>query len=238
MRLLAFEGQYPIEDNPIHNNSAFPILSLNKIISKLLLSEKLKKHLIVRLSEYTIYEDFCYYVWKLLQKNLTPTKMNAPNAIFIQNYLEMLNVLIKAPSAPVNETNNEELPEIVDKFLCKPIKLDDIGMRRNVNKIWNFIVQWPHNDTTHRQLLVLLLEKVLVHLEKPTLLTDYLMDSLDIGGPVSLLALQGIFILIHKYNMSYPNIYEKLYGMFEPEIFHMKFKPRLFYLADIFLTST
>lgn len=26
--------------------------------------------------------------------------------------------------------------------------------------------------------------------------------------------------------------------MFEPEIFHTKFKARLFYLADIFLTST
>lgn len=111
-------------------------------------------------------------------------------------------------------------------------------MRKNVNKSWNFMIQWEFNDITHRQLLVLLLEKVIQHLEKPMLLTDFLMDSLDVGGPISLLALQGIFILIQKFNMSYPNIYEKLYGMFEPELFCMKFKPRLFYLADIFLTST
>jgi len=34
---------------------------------------------------------------------------------------------------------------------------------------------------THQQLLVVLLERVLPHLDKPLLLTDYLMDSLDMG---------------------------------------------------------
>lgn len=59
-----------------------------------------------------------------------------------------------------------------------------------------------------------------------------------VGGAVSLLALQGMFTLIQKHNITYPNVYEKLYSMFEPEIFHTKFKARLFYLADIFLSST
>lgn len=52
-----------------------------------------------------------------------------------------------------------------------------------------------------------------------------------------MLALQGVFTLIQQHNLTYPNIYEKLYSMFEPEIFHTKFKARLFYLADIFLSS-
>lgn len=224
MKLLAIEGSH---------SQSFPILQLNKIISKLLLSDKLMKNLIVRLSEYTAYEDFRYYTWKLIMKNLMPTNKNDLNTIFIQNYLELLNVLIVAPTqAAVSEEEDDK------KYFCKSIKLEATALRKNVNKVWNFIVQWPHTEFTQRQLLVLLLEKIIVHLEKPTMLTDYLMDTLDIGGPISLLALQGIFILIHKYNMSYPNIYEKLYMMFEPEIFHMKFKPRLFYLADIFLTST
>lgn len=55
---------------------------------------------------------------------------------------------------------------------------------------------------------------------------------------MSLLALQGVFTLIQKHNITYPNVYEKLYSMFEPEIFHTKYKARLFYLADIFLSST
>lgn len=99
-------------------------------------------------------------------------------------------------------------------------------------------MNWKHDDVCHRQVLILLLEKVLAHLDKPVLLTDFLMDSLDVGGAISLLALQGIFILIQQHNLTYPNIYEKLYSMFEPEIFHTKYKARLFYLADIFLSSS
>lgn len=53
-----------------------------------------------------------------------------------------------------------------------------------------------------------------------------------------MLALQGVFTLIQQHNLTYPKLYEKLYSMFEPEIFHTKFKARLFYLADIFLSSS
>lgn len=230
MKILTNEGLHPIDDQL--NQQPFPILQLNKVISKLLLSERLMKNVIVRLSDYAIHEDFCFYVWKLIMKNLIPTNKNDLNATFIQNYLELLNVLIPTPAA-LGEADNEG-----KRFLCKSVGLDPQALRRNVNKVWNVVVQWPHTDVTQRQLLVLLLEKVLVYLEKPTMLTDYLMDSLDVGGQISLLALQGIFVLIHKHNISYPNIYEKLYMMFEPEIFHMKFKPRLFHLADIFLSSS
>lgn len=233
MKLLTFEGFNPLDDQL--NQQPFPILQLNKIISRLLLSECLMKNIIVRFSDYVIYEDVCYYVWKLIMKNLIPKSKSDLNTTFIQNYLELLNVLIPSPST-INEAKDNE--EEGKRYLCKTIKLDSQALRRNVNKVWNVVVQWPHDEVSQRQLLVLLLEKVLSYLDKPTMLTDYLMDSLDVGGQVSLLALQGIFILIHKHNMSYPNIYEKLYMMFEPEIFHMKFKPRLFHLADIFLTSS
>lgn len=76
------------------------------------------------------------------------------------------------------------------------------------------------------------------HLDKPVLLTDFLMDSLDADGPIGLLALQGVFLLVTQHNLEYPNIFTKLYSMFEPEIFHTKYKARLFYLSDLFLSST
>jgi U3 small nucleolar RNA-associated protein 19 len=232
MKLLTAEGKFLADGQDQEKN--FPIVHMNQILTKLLSWEKQNKHLITKLSEFACYEDFLYFSWKLLLKNLTPTKLNHPNPIFIENYLEFLNVIIRGQKTQQLNGESSESSE----FLCKQVKLEDPVAKRNINKIWNFIAQWEHNETTHRQLLVLLLEKILVHLEKPILLTDFLMDSLDAGGPISLLALQGIFVLIHKFNMSYPNIYEKLYAMFEPEIFHMKFKPRLFYLADIFLAST
>lgn len=115
---------------------------------------------------------------------------------------------------------------------------DENITRKYLNNVWQCVMHWQHTTQTHKQMLIVLLEKVIKHLEKPILLTDFLMDSLDVGGAVSLIALQGIFVLVRDYNLNYPNIYDKLYSMFEPEIFHTKYKARLFFLADVFLSST
>jgi U3 small nucleolar RNA-associated protein 19 len=224
MKLLLNEGQFPLEEHENTHQQFFPVQNLSKVISKLLLGSK---HQIVKFSEYTEYDDVHFYTWKILLKTIVPQPHSDFNHVFIQNFIEFLNVLIPSES-------NDSDP----KFWCKEVKLDEQTRKRYINKAWNNMVKWDHNEGTQRQLLLLLLEKILVHLDKPQLLADYLMDSLDVGGSVSLLALQLIFILIHKYNMSYPNIYKKLYAMFEPECFHMKFKARLFYLGDIFLSSS
>jgi len=115
---------------------------------------------------------------------------------------------------------------------------DQLSVKRALNKVWPCIMYWELTPQLHKQMLVVLLERIMPYLEKPVLLTDLLMDSLDVNGPVGVLALQGIFILVTKHNLEYPNIFTKLYSMFEPEIFHTKYKARLFYLSDLFLSST
>lgn len=115
---------------------------------------------------------------------------------------------------------------------------DQSAVKRALNKVWACVMHWELTPQLHKQLLIVLLERVMSHLEKPISLTDFLMDSLDVDGPVGVLALQGVFILVTKHNLEYPNIFTKLYSMFEPEIFHTKYKARLFYLSDLFLSST
>lgn len=232
MKLIANEGQYPLEECERNNQKQFPVQSLSKVISKLLFEPVSMKNLIIKFSDYTIYEDVVFYTWKIILKAIVPQPNSDFNHNFIQNFMEFINILIEA------ESSSDKVEETEKKFLCKDVTLDPLTLKRYINKAWNNMVKWDHNEQTQRQLLLILLEKILVHLDKPQLLADYLMDSLDVGGSVSLLALQLIFILIHKYNMSYPNIYKKLYSMFEPECFHMKFKARLFYLGDIFLSSS
>lgn len=117
-------------------------------------------------------------------------------------------------------------------------KCDYASAKKSLNKVWSCIMHWELTPPLHKQLLIVLLERVMTHLEKPVLMTDFLMDSLDADGPIGLLALQGVFILVTKHNLDYPNIFTKLYSMFEPEIFHTKYKARLFYLSDLFLKST
>lgn len=117
-------------------------------------------------------------------------------------------------------------------------KFDYQKVRKAINSCWHKVMREELSLATRKQALMVLLESLLNHIEKPILLTDFLMDSLHIGGPVSLLALQGIFTLIQEHNITYPNIYTKIYDLFNADIFHTKFKARLFYLTDLFLSST
>lgn len=163
---------------------------------------------------------------------LTPKGATVPNDEFAQNYLELINAI------PVTKELQEGKRLLCSDECVTDETFDYNATRKCINKAWNCVMLWQMKEQIHKHVLIILLERILPHLEKPVLLTDFLMDSLDLGGPIGLLALQGIFTLIQKHNITYPDIYEKLYSMFEPEIFHTKFKARLFYLADIFLSST
>ncbi|XP_055302003.1 nucleolar complex protein 4 homolog A isoform X1 [Sitodiplosis mosellana] len=227
VHLLSTEAKYP--KNP-ESKSMLSLSKLRNITQQMLSSEKLNNHLFARFKEYGSYLDIVYNLWKILP-DIT-IKEKSPSDIYVQNYLDLINAI--PISAEVQE--NKQL-------LCcseESFEFDYPVVRKNLNKVWACILQWTNDlsETTHKQLLVVLLEKILCHLDKPILLTDFLMDSLDVGGPVSLLALQGVFTLIQQHNLTYPKLYEKLYSMFEPEIFHTKYKARLFYLADIFLSSS
>lgn len=224
MKLIVAETEHPLDgaSGTVH----FPLGKFRQVLQAILSSERSNTHLVNRFLEYSAHLDIIYFCWKILP-SLAPKEF-CPSTVFIQNFLGLLGAICFGKEAV------EESPS----FLCIQMQLDYPYIRKHINKTWSCVMNWKHDETSHRQMLILLLEKVLSHLDKPVLLTDFLMDSLDVGGAISLLALQGIFVLIQQHNLTYPNIYEKLYSMFEPEIFHTKFKARLFYLADIFLSSS
>lgn len=58
--------------------------------------------------------------------------------------------------------------------------------------------------------------------------SDFLTRSYDIGGVVSVMALSGLFILMTKYGLEYPNFYEKLYALLTPSIFMAKHRAKFF----------
>ena len=73
---------------------------------------------------------------------------------------------------------------------------------------------------------------------KIELLLDFLTDSFNVGGSTSLLALSGLFYLIQHKNLDYPQFYQKLYSLLDPDILHSKHRSRFFRLLDTFLAST
>nr|XP_045367691.1 nucleolar complex protein 4 homolog [Camelus bactrianus] len=89
-----------------------------------------------------------------------------------------------------------------------------------------------------KKVLVIMHDAILPYLAQPSLMIDFLTRAYDIGGAISLLALNGLFILIHKHNLEYPDFYRKLYGLLDPSVFHVKYRARFFHLADLFLSSS
>lgn len=226
MNILSQEGRFPLETKGSLDNYV-PLPKLKSLLMKILSNKQNNSQLINKYTEYLLFDDILFFTWKVLP---SLTAKSNPNDVYIMNYLLLLE---KLPVEQNNETN----------ILCGSgegsfFTFDEAVTVKCLNKIWHCVMLWDHTPQTQKQLLIVLLEKALPHLEKPLLLTDFLMDSLDVGGPVSLLALQGLFNLIQTHNLNYPNIFVKLYSMFEPEIFHTKYKARLFFLSDLFLSST
>ncbi|EFA09396.1 Nucleolar complex protein 4 homolog B-like Protein [Tribolium castaneum] len=226
MNIISYEGKFPLE-NRGNLECYVPLNRLKPVLMKLLSNKHNNVHLINKYTEYLLYSDILFFSWKLLPSLTAKTN---PNETYIMNYLRLLEKLeLRKPDEQQTLCGNE-----TGDFFT----FDESVPLRALNKVWHCVMLWEHSPQTHKQLLIVLLERALPHLEKPLFLTDFLMDSLDVGGPVSLLALQGIFTMIQVHNLNYPNIFAKLYSMFEPEIFHTKYKARLFYLSDLFLSST
>ncbi|OLY81381.1 hypothetical protein AYI68_g4520 [Smittium mucronatum] len=126
-------------------------------------------------------------------------------------------------------------------ILETPKKLNVFNTLQNKNafgEAWTSFMRLPLTTTLYKQTLSIIHSKVLPGMSNPLLLMDFLTISYDAGGPISLLALNGLFTLITKYNLSYPDFYIKLYALFDRNLLHVKYRSRFLRLVDLFLSST
>ncbi|XP_050428281.1 nucleolar complex protein 4 homolog [Adelges cooleyi] len=182
------------------------------------------------LSDYLEYLDFCYYSWECfasIVKELDTDKTD----VFM-----FINILGLVPIPGSREKKQNLLFQNPRRSIFR-YNVDDI--KRWVTTVWDEMRPLTISSVKiKREMLTILIEKMLVNLSAPVLTVDFLMSAMDTPGPVAVLGLQGIFILVKDYNLECPNIYGKLYNFFTTDIFHYRYKTRLFYLADIFLRST
>ncbi|KAI8092693.1 CBF/Mak21 family-domain-containing protein [Halteromyces radiatus] len=109
--------------------------------------------------------------------------------------------------------------------------------KREFSKGWLAILRLPMTEEYYRRVLLIVHKRILPHLNEPRLLMDFLTDAYNVGGAISLLALNGIFTLITEHNLDYPDFYHKLYSLLDRNLLHMKYRSRFFRLLDIFLSS-
>lgn len=79
---------------------------------------------------------------------------------------------------------------------------------------------------------------ILPNLIKPLLLADFLVYCYNLGGYMSLLALDGLFYLMKNNNLEYKNFYPKLYKLLTPVMLYTKIRKKNLILLNIFLSSS
>ncbi|KAL8860126.1 MAG: hypothetical protein Q9178_003390 [Gyalolechia marmorata] len=110
--------------------------------------------------------------------------------------------------------------------------------KKVAQELWLNILRRCLTKAQRKTILGLVTTHVVPWFTRPELLMDFLTDSFNVGGSMSLAALSGLFHLMQEKNLDYPQFYTKLYSLLNSDILHSKHRSRFFRLLDTFLSST
>ncbi|KAF9928816.1 hypothetical protein FBU30_002087 [Linnemannia zychae] len=140
-----------------------------------------------------------------------------------------------------SEDEDDTVEDLTKDTSAAPIKrhplLTLFNHKRVFSDCWVALLRLPFTDVIYKKTLLIVHKRVIPHLPQPTVLMDFLTDSYNAGGAISLLALKGLFILITEHNLDYPDFFQKLYMLFDRNLMHVKYRARFFSQVDIFLSS-
>ncbi|KAJ9076646.1 Maturation and nuclear export of 40S ribosomal subunits interacting protein [Entomophthora muscae] len=186
------------------------------------------------------FEDIRYYTLKMLAISVTKL-ITQNNAEQVKHVVEwVFKLLSSIRSMP---TKDEDIKKF---WATHPGKIESKGThfllmtsthRREFQEAWLSFFRLKLSNTILKRVLLALHQRVLPHMLNPVALLDFLVHCYDQGGVIALLALNGLFTLIHKHNMDYPDFYTKLYQCFTPDLLHVKHRSRFFRLTELFLSS-
>lgn len=96
----------------------------------------------------------------------------------------------------------------------------------------------PLSNQTHKVILAALPTSIIPNMAHPIRLSDYLTQSYSIGGLSSILSLEGLFILMTKYNLEYPQFYNSLYTLMNTSIFYSAHRTKFLQLLSFVLLKS
>lgn len=150
--------------------------------------------------------------------------------------------------AAVNHDNHCcDADQDLEVFVANPPQVveNDSKFKSNFERNWLSMLNGDISPRQYKTILLILHKRIIPHLHTPTKLMDFLTDSYNLqssqdesAGVIPILALNGLFELMLRFNLEYPNFYVKLYQLITPGLMHVKYRPRFFRLLDTFLAST
>ncbi|KAM8871987.1 nucleolar complex protein 4 homolog [Synchiropus picturatus] len=237
MKFAAAEGQHPLEDLSWSEHHSFPQPLIKGVVDQMLSKTSDNSLLISRFQEFLEMDDVRFYVMSCIRENVGQT-MDRSKGSVLPVYQNNALTLISSISLPSQES------ELCNFMVKQEVKHDDwkatklLEHKRVFERMWLGFLKYKLPSSMYKKVLVILHDSILPHMSKPTLMIDFLTAAYDVGGAISLLALNGLFVLMHEHNLEYPDFYKKLYNLLEPSIFHVKYRARFFHLANIFMSSS
>ncbi|KAK9379040.1 CBF/Mak21 family-domain-containing protein [Kockiozyma suomiensis] len=183
---------------------------------------------------YDIRYHFLNFASILATEQIEEQASSEHEAQFTMNLISALAAITSFP---------EDASEIIEFLVAVPVKektpVKKLSSQRGaLQDSWLAVLKGKLNTGQYKYILQIMHKKIVPNINKPQLLMDFLTDSYDAGGVVSLLSLNALFLLMQKYNLDYPNFYTKLYALLDRNILHVKHRSRFFRLLDLFLSST
>ncbi|XP_015684027.1 nucleolar complex protein 4 homolog [Protobothrops mucrosquamatus] len=234
MKFVELEAKHPLVKNEWSFN--FPRELLQVVVEGLIQTDQNSSLLISRFQEYMEEDDVRFFVMKAVAENVGNVMTKAKQAPF-QIYQNNAFNLLSSVVMPSEESEIKKfLVEHANQEEWKVSKLKE--HRQAFERMWLGFLKYQLPRNLYKKVLLILHDSILPHLNEPTLLMDFLTVAYNVGGAISLLALNGLFVLILQHNLEYPEFYTKLYSLLDPSIFYVKCRARFFRLLDLFLSSS
>lgn len=224
------------ESKNVKNSDKFPVQLLYQIINFMISNASTGSDVALVDSINKFQEKFChfddirFYTMKALHNAIS--KKMAGNSL----NLEMVFELMKNLNMPQFK-NDEPLKNVY--ITCEHTKSACPKEQKKLfSSMWIDFLALELSPALYESVLTVLHDKVMPFMSNPLPLSDFLILSYSIGGNISLLALNGLFILMTSYNLDYPEFYKKLYMLLEPTIFGAPYISQFLNLLNTFLSST
>ncbi|KAI1816489.1 CBF-domain-containing protein [Poronia punctata] len=181
-----------------------------------------------------VYADVRFYTFQAISEILLARQGSPRDGDFFDHAFDLLSSFRDVPASA---------KDLGSLYIGISKKKSDVVMSLNSQKkqcqaAWIALLRLDPDRQQRKKLLEIMAENIAPWFTQPELLMDFLTDSYDAGGSLSLLALSGVFYLIQNKNLDYPAFYQKLYSLLDAELLHSKHRTRFFRLLDIFLGST
>lgn len=214
-----------------------PVDKLAELVGALLSSTRDQKNCISKFNNFLGLADVKTYTLKVLAKLSKEWDPEAGSPQHSETYFcNVYRLLLGFDMAAAVPADDDPVPVLGGDSNNYIVNREQEVKR--LSSIWITFLRQKLPSKLYRELLVLLPDKVIPYLHNPLLVADFFIESYNRGGAHSLMALNGLFLLIHRYHLDYPRFYEKLYALMVPEVFYQRYRARFFFLTDLFLSSS